>query len=51
MTLLYSPDGKRRIDYHPDHVERLGKFGWTVDKPKESKPKKEKTSVDDVNKT
>jgi len=45
MTLLYSPDGKRRIDYHPDHVEKLKGMGWY--ETKESKPKKKKTSAND----
>ena len=44
MTLLYSPDRKRRIDYHPDHGEKLEGMGWSQTKEKTSKPKTKKPS-------
>lgn len=42
MTLLYSPNKKRRVDFHEDHVEKLEKLGWTKTLPVNKKTVKKK---------
>ena len=47
MAILYSPDGKDRIDAHIDQVEYLKSKGWT-EKGKSSKSVSKNNKTNEV---